>query len=945
MRCLPVFAVFIIAVTSSAWAADVELKPSEVFATDAPSIVVVNSFDKNGKAIALGSGVVISKDTVVSNCHVVEKAATASVLYRHQHFPAKLLYADVPHDLCAFTVQGLDALPVRLGSTSQVNVGDTAYAIGAPEGLELTLSGGLISSLRHIPGGVVLQMTTPISPGSSGGGLFDSQGRLIGITSYYMGNGEQLNFALPVEWIKELPKRGKLAVEKTVHVNHITNTTPELILRNGIRAVNSGDYAAALKILKPLANDGNAVAENSVGWMYKEGKGVPQDYAQAIAWFSKAAAQGNVDAQNNLGVMYESGLGVPQDNMLALVLYDKATEQGDAQAHKNSLSLVTTIRNNAAKGNAEAQFELGKLYYLGNDVSRDYAQMLTWYGKAAAQGNAKAQNNLGVMYNSGTGVAKNGAQAFAWFSKAAAQGIAVGQYNLGTMYESGIGVSKDFAQALAWYRKAAAQDYASAQTKLGLAYLWGTGVPEDSAQAIVWLSKAAAQGNVDAQGYLAFIYDNGLGVKKDYSQGFVWDSKAAAQGYAPSEYSLGDMYEHGLGVTQNYTQAIAWYGKAASQGHVASQFELGWMYQSGIGVSQDYTQAAAWYSKAASQGDADAQNNLGWMYESGFGVPQDYTQSILFYKKAAAQQDARAQVNLGLMYGNGRGVPQDLVAAYALYNLAASTQSDVQSNAISNRNQIMNTMTPAQINTGQTLTREMQRIGLVKALDAHFNVHPFIFTTTDGFSITLPASWVQIPPQILDEYFKNLSAQVPNVSNVHYDYAFQSRADSDWFSYPYVLVVINKMGKLTESQLREYSAATTNELTKVKSRLQDFSKITNDINIGDSHFDKSTLINWVSMTSNVINVGSTSETMAIIPTEFGYVQITGYTKTSENDDFLPIFKNIVNSFHANADVAYKLHSMDHYVPFDFSKDIAYAIMGVLLGLVSFLWVRKRKKIK
>ncbi len=234
MRILITLTVCLLAAMPQAWAAGTDLKPSEVFATDAPSVVVVVAYGKDGKAIAQGSGVVIAKDTVVSNCHVIENADTASVLYQKKHFAATLRYADSERDLCSFTVKGLSAPPVQMGSTSQVQVGDAAYAIGAPEGLELTLSGGLISSLRHIPGGVVLQMTTPISPGSSSGGLFDSEGRLIGITSYYMSKGEQLNFALPVEWVRELPQHGKLASANTIQFGHTANAKQSSDLAKGV---------------------------------------------------------------------------------------------------------------------------------------------------------------------------------------------------------------------------------------------------------------------------------------------------------------------------------------------------------------------------------------------------------------------------------------------------------------------------------------------------------------------------------------------------------------------------------------------------------------------------------------------------------------------------------------------------------------------------------------
>lgn len=116
MRTLITLTICLLAVASSVWAADTEMKPSQVFAAASPSIVLVIAYGKDGKAIMQGSGVVIAKDTVVSNCHVIEKTATTNIFYQHKPMAAKLLYADVEHDLCSFTVKGLSAPPVRMGS-------------------------------------------------------------------------------------------------------------------------------------------------------------------------------------------------------------------------------------------------------------------------------------------------------------------------------------------------------------------------------------------------------------------------------------------------------------------------------------------------------------------------------------------------------------------------------------------------------------------------------------------------------------------------------------------------------------------------------------------------------------------------------------------------------------------------------------------------------------
>jgi tetratricopeptide (TPR) repeat protein len=85
------------------------------------------------------------------------------------------------------------------------------YAIGAPEGLELTFSEGIISSLRDFDGSQYIQTSAAISQGSSGGGLFDTEGRLVGITAFFIAEGQNLNFALPAGWIAELERAGRPA--------------------------------------------------------------------------------------------------------------------------------------------------------------------------------------------------------------------------------------------------------------------------------------------------------------------------------------------------------------------------------------------------------------------------------------------------------------------------------------------------------------------------------------------------------------------------------------------------------------------------------------------------------------------------------------------------------------------------------------------------------------
>lgn len=103
---------------------------------------------------------------------------------------------------------------------------------------------------------------------------------------------------------------------------------------DGVAAYNRADYAAALRLWRPLAAQGLADAQYNLGLLYAKGQGVPQDYAEALKWWRLAQAQGYAGAQYNLGVMFANGQGVPQEYVLAHMLFNLAAAQGYADAAK-----------------------------------------------------------------------------------------------------------------------------------------------------------------------------------------------------------------------------------------------------------------------------------------------------------------------------------------------------------------------------------------------------------------------------------------------------------------------------------------------------------------------------------------------------------------------------------------------------------------------------------
>src|SRR6266516_4846113 len=141
-----------------------------------------------------------------------------------------------------------------------------------------------------------------------------------------------------------------------------------------------------------------------------------------------------------------------------LFLLSAAVFRLPAQQNEADRKVLAEIRAGADKGDAKAQYELGRAFFSGTlGVSKDEAEAVKWFRKAAEQNVADAQYNLGVCYANGQGVTEDDAEAVKWFRKAAEQNLADAQYNLGVCYDSGEGVAKDQVEAYKWWLLAAGQ--------------------------------------------------------------------------------------------------------------------------------------------------------------------------------------------------------------------------------------------------------------------------------------------------------------------------------------------------------------------------------------------------------------------------------------------------------------------------------------------------------
>jgi uncharacterized protein len=140
-------------------------------------------------------------------------------------------------------------------------------------------------------------------------------------------------------------------------------------------ALHKGDYAGALKELRPLAQKGDAKAQSNLGLMYSTGRGVPQNSAEAEKWIRKAAEQGLAEAQYNLGLIYVKGQGVPKNNAEAMKWFRKSSDQGYAKA----------------------QYSLGVMYLQGLGVPKNVVQSYMWWYLAGSQGNQDAAKAINAI--------------------------------------------------------------------------------------------------------------------------------------------------------------------------------------------------------------------------------------------------------------------------------------------------------------------------------------------------------------------------------------------------------------------------------------------------------------------------------------------------------------------------------------------------------------------
>jgi S1-C subfamily serine protease len=234
----------------------VKLTTAQIADRATPSVVIVENFNEDGVKAGQGSGYVSSADgLVITNYHVIRGATSLMVRVpsREAIRVDSLLGYSVEHDVAAMQV-GMHLPALDAEYLEPVKVGDRVVAVGAPFGLESTVSEGIVSALRNAGGTQIIQTTASISPGSSGGPLFDEFGKVIGLTTAQMRDGQNLNFVIAIRHVSEVlnQKRPMLLTQmlsETLVVDSLPESTIAVPARNLVQlpfAVN-GQQGAVLE--------------------------------------------------------------------------------------------------------------------------------------------------------------------------------------------------------------------------------------------------------------------------------------------------------------------------------------------------------------------------------------------------------------------------------------------------------------------------------------------------------------------------------------------------------------------------------------------------------------------------------------------------------------------------------------------------------------------------
>ena len=447
-----------------------------IFKENSKAVVVVTAYDEKGNAFSQGSGFIVRRDgAVVTNYHVISKARDIKVKMGDKVFDVEgLIFTDKENDLVVLKVKARDMPVVKLGVIGKANIGEHVYVISSPVGFENTISDGLLSGIRKIDEKrEILQITAPISPGSSGGPVFNRNGEVIGVVTMLIKEAQNLNFAMPVELIKDkISSKMVTAISESGLEDY--KKTADYWFNQGYYHHQSAMYKDAIEAYKQAIriDPDYADTHNNLGAAYGNSgmyKDAIEAYKQAIrinpdfamAHINLGYAYGNLGMYKEEIEAYKQAIRIDPDyanthNNLGAAYGNSGMYKDAIEAYKQAIRINPDF--------AMAHNNLGVTY----SKSGMYKDAIEAYKQAIRINPAYADTHINLGYAYGNlGMYKEEIEAYKQAIRINPD-FAMAHYNLGnTYFESGM-----YKEAIEALKQALRidPDYADAHYNLGYAY-------------------------------------------------------------------------------------------------------------------------------------------------------------------------------------------------------------------------------------------------------------------------------------------------------------------------------------------------------------------------------------------------------------------------------------------------------------------------------------------
>lgn len=261
----------------------------------------------NGK-VGLGSGVVVAKNEVITNCHVVTDAKDVKVIVNGESHAAIAIKADWQHDLCMLTVKELDAPAVKLGESKTLQYEASIFTVGYPDETKAPVNTfGVVKGLFPMDESVIIRATSPFRLGASGGGAFDDAGNLVGIITLKSRGDDPYYYYMPVEWVQALMNKPAQSL----------GTKSE----KPFWAMDAKQRPYFMQVVKPyLAQEWKTLLKVAKQWVKTEPN-------TAESWFYLAAAEYAIQDYENAEAHFKKVLAMNHQHVQAMDYLEKLTKQ------------------------------------------------------------------------------------------------------------------------------------------------------------------------------------------------------------------------------------------------------------------------------------------------------------------------------------------------------------------------------------------------------------------------------------------------------------------------------------------------------------------------------------------------------------------------------------------------------------------------------------------